>query len=57
MKAFNEAEHAGSFRKEGFSDALKGIYRPEFYAKGWALDAYREGKNQAVIFTTLGNKA
>ena len=43
-------------RRVGFSDALKGLYRPESIAKGWARDAYREGKEQAALFSTLGSK-
>lgn len=50
-------ETADLLRKDGFSDSLKGIYRPEAIAKGWARDAYREGMNQAVQFNILGNKA
>lgn len=49
-------ETADTLRKAGFSDALKGLYRPESIAKGWARDAYRDGKNQAELFSTLGSK-
>jgi hypothetical protein len=49
-------ETADTLRRAGFGDALKGIYRPESIAKGWARDAYREGKEQAALFSTLGSK-
>lgn len=49
------AKQFEQYRQDGFNDARKGIYRPEGYAKGMALRAYRHGKDQWVeleIMTT-----
>ena len=56
-KPTSTIETPEKLRRVGFSDALNGVYRPESIAKGWARDAYRDGKNQAELFNTLGDKA
>lgn len=40
--------HEEEYRRDGFRDARNGVYRPEAYAKGWARDAYRAGKEEWV---------
>jgi len=42
------AETFEHYRQDGFNDARNGIYNPEAYAKGHALNAYRLGKEQWV---------
>lgn len=44
-------EREEEFRLDGFHDSRDGVYRPEAFVKGWARDAYREGKDDWVTFT------
>ena len=46
--AIRSEEREEEFRRDGFRDARDGVFRPEAYAKGWARDAYREGKDDWV---------
>lgn len=48
MAKYAQKENSDLLRNLGFSDANNGVYRPESIAKGWARDAYREGKDNAV---------
>lgn len=43
-----QQEHELLYNQEGFRDAKNGTYRPEAYAKGWAREAYRQGKEHWV---------
>jgi len=43
---FVRKQEEEEYRLQGFHDARDGVFHPEAYAKGWARDAYRLGKDQ-----------